>query len=166
MRSVTFLAAAAIGLVLSGCDEMPVTPPPDSAPAAAAEAGAAPAVTADPAFDSALNALRARHGLPAAVPDARLMAAAQLHAEDMAANGYFDHRSRDGRSYVQRIAAQGYPTCWPVENIAYGSAAPSGAFAQWAASPPHLRNMLTTGAVRYGIGQAGNIQVLDLARTC
>lgn len=163
MRAGILVLASALGVALAGCDEVPMTAP--------AEAGAvAPAalvpVASDSAFEGGLNALRAQHGLPAARPDARLTRAAQLHAEDMAANGYFNHVSRNGRTYIQRIAAQGYPTCWPVENIAYGSPTPSGALAQWTASPPHLRNMLTSGSVAYGLGRSGNIYVLDLARTC
>ncbi|MBW7921621.1 MAG: CAP domain-containing protein [Rubellimicrobium sp.] len=163
----TFLLAAA-GAALLGCDEVPVTSA--AAPEATPEAAAAPAptvaVATDAAFEAGLDALRARHGLSAATPDARLARAAQLHAEDMVRQGYFDHVSRDGRTYIQRIAAQGYPTCWPVENIAFGSHDASGALAQWTGSPPHLRNMLTSGSVAYGLGHAGNIYVLDLARTC
>lgn len=162
MRCTGMLAGAAIAVALAGCEEVPLTPAPVTGSTPTAET----AVTTDSAFMSGLNALRAQHGQPPAAPDSRLMTAAQLHAEDMAANGYFNHRSRDGRSYTQRIAAQGYPTCWPVENIAFGSHSPSGALAQWTGSPPHLRNMLTSGTVRFGLGQAGNIFVLDLARTC
>lgn len=171
MRALTVIAALAMGAALGGCDEAALAPA-ELAPAATAEAAAttspAPAseTVAVSSFDTALNAFRTQNGQSRATPDARLMAAAQRHADDMAANGYFDHRSRDGRTYIQRIAAAGYSTCWPVENIAWGQHGAEAAIASWAASPPHRRNMLGSGTVQYGVGQAGTIWVLDLARVC
>lgn len=166
MRALTFFAAVAMGAALVGCDEAALAPaaPPEAA-TATAHVPVSATVT-NPAFDAALNAFRAQNGQSRATPDARLMAAAQRHADDMAANGYFDHRSRDGRTYIQRIAAAGYSTCWPVENIGWGQRSADAALANWAASAPHRRNMLTSGTVQYGIGQAGTIWVLDLARVC
>src|SRR5688572_23644697 len=104
MRSMTFLAAAAIGVAFAACDEVPVTPAATAGAAPIPASAPAPEVAGDPAFQAGLNALRAQHGLSPARPDARLAAAAQLHAEDMIRQGYFDHVSRDGRTYIQRIA--------------------------------------------------------------
>lgn len=171
MRALTVFAALVMGAALVGCDEAALAP---AAPASAATVEAAattspapvPETVAVSSFDTAFNDFRAQNGQSRATPDARLMAAAQRHADDMVANGYFDHRSRDGRTYIQRIAAAGYSTCWPVENIAWGQRSAEAALASWAASAPHRRNMLTGGTVQYGIGHAGGIWVLDLARVC
>lgn len=161
MRLMALAAAAVIGVALAGCDEGATT-----ADAPPVMARAQTAVTVDPGFEAALNAFRARHGLPPATHNARLTAAAQLHAEDMAANGYFDHVSRDGRTYTQRLAAQGYRSCYPVENLAWGQRDASRAVVEWSGSPKHQRNMMLQGAVEYGLGQANNIYVLELARVC
>lgn len=164
MRLTVLVAAMAAALV-AGCDEAAMAP--GSAP------GAAPVMTratatapADPAFEAALNAFRVQNGLQPATHNARLAAAAQLHAEDMAAQGYFDHVSRDGRTYIQRLAAQGYRSCWPVENLAWGQRDAARAVVEWSGSPKHRTNMMLQGRVEYGLGQAGGIYVLELARLC
>lgn len=162
MRLVTLLAAAAGLAILAGCDEAAMTP--TTAPAVVTRAPVATAI--DQGFEATLNAFRAQNGLQPATFNASLAAAAQLHAEDMAVNGYFDHRSLDGRTYAQRIAAQGYRSCWPVENLAWGQRDAARAVTEWAGSPGHRRNMMLQGRVEYGLGQAGNIYVLELARVC
>lgn len=163
MRLVVLAAAAAALSLLAACDEAAVAP--DAAPMVA-RAPAAATMTVDPAFEAQLNAFRTQHGLQPATPNAQLAAAAQLHAEDMAAQGYFDHVSRDGRNYMQRLAAQGYRSCWPTENLAWGQRSAAQAVVEWAGSPKHRNNMMLQGRVEYGLGQAGGIYVLELARVC
>ena len=50
----------------------------------------------------------------------RLAAAAQGHAEDMTAKGYFSHTGQDGSSVAARVTRQGYTWSRVGENIAYG----------------------------------------------
>lgn len=162
MRLVSILATAATVALLAGCDE--VVTQPTAVPSVVARAPVATAI--NQGFEATLNAFRTQNGLQPATFNASLAAAAQLHAEDMAANGYFDHRSLDGRTYAQRISGQGYRSCWPVENLAWGQRDAARAVTEWAGSPGHRRNMMLQGRVEYGLGQAGNVYVLDLARVC
>lgn len=161
MRWTALAAALATAALVAGCDE---TVPVQGTTPVMARGTAPVAVNAD--FEAQLNAFRAQNGLQPATPNAQLAAAAQLHAEDMQAQGYFDHVSRDGRTYMQRIAAQGYRSCWPTENLAWGQRSAAQAVVEWAGSPGHRRNMMLQGRVEYGLGQAGNIYVLELARVC
>lgn len=117
-------------------------------------------------FGAILNETRARHGLAPATPNARLAAAAQAHADDMARQGYFSHDSLDGRSYIDRMRAAGHSSCYPVENLAMGQATEAQAVAEWMTSAGHRRNLLLSGQVEYGLGRAGEIYVLMLARIC
>jgi uncharacterized protein YkwD len=48
------------------------------------------------------------NGLPPLVYSERLKSAASSHTGDMAANGYYSHVSRDGRTWEQRILDAGY----------------------------------------------------------
>lgn len=58
---------------------------------------------------AALNRLRAENGVPALAANAQLDAAAQRHADDMAAKRFVDSVGSDGSSGRQRIEAAGYP---------------------------------------------------------
>lgn len=159
MRAVLPLIAL---LALAACD----APPPPAATAPAAAADVARAVAPASGFEGFLNAARAANGLSPATYDARLAAAAQAHADDMARQGYFSHESADGRTYIQRIRAQGHPACYPVENLASGVRSDAQAVDMWMGSPGHRANILLRGNVDYGIGRSGNIYVLVLSRRC
>ena len=137
-------------------------------PGGAAPEAAAAAQVAVPTggFGALLNAQRATAGLPAASADARLTAAAQGHAQDMAAQNYFSHTGLDGRHSSDRISASGYSTCRPSEVIAFGQRSEAEVFQTWVNSPPHLANMMMRGPVQYGLGHAGNKWVLVVAGVC
>ena len=100
-----------------------------------------------------VNAERAKAGCKAVVLDARLTAAAAGHAQDMATNDYFSHTSRDGRSFVERITAQGYPVPRS-ENIAAGQPTVSAVMDAWLASAGHRANILDCSAVAMGAASA------------
>ena len=111
------------------------------------------------------NAERAKAGCPALRVDARLTTAAQLHSADMSANSYFSHTSRDGRSFADRIRAQGYPTP-AAENIARGQRSASAVMQAWLNSPGHRRNILNCSLRAIGVGFApGNVWTQDFGRT-
>ena len=100
-----------------------------------------------------VNAERTKAGCKAVVLDPRLTAAAAGHAQDMATNNYFSHTSRDGRSFVDRIKAQGYPVPRS-ENIAAGQPTVTAVMDAWMASAGHRANILDCSAVAMGAASA------------
>jgi uncharacterized protein YkwD len=100
-----------------------------------------------------VNAERAKAGCEAVALDARLTAAAAGHAQDMARNNYFSHTSRDGRTFVDRITAQGYPVPRS-ENIAAGQPTVTAVMDAWMASAGHRANILDCSAVAMGAASA------------
>ena len=102
---------------------------------------------------SRVNAERAKAGCKAVVLDPRLAAAAAGHAQDMATNNYFSHTSKDGRSFVDRIKAQGYPVPRS-ENIAAGQPTVTAVMDAWMASAGHRANILDCSAVAMGAASA------------
>ncbi len=134
-------------------------------PTAQAPAPAATPVVARSDVGSQLNAVRAANGLPALSQSAQLTAAAQAHANDMAANRFFSHTGSDNSKPSQRIKRQGYSFCFVAENIAQGQKTPEAVMATWMASSGHRANNLTTQATEYGAARgAGDLWVLVFAQ--
>ena len=107
------------------------------------------------------NELRTEKGLPALVQDGKLMEAAQVRAEEMAATGVYDHVRPDGRS---RSTVTDCP--YTTENIHRISASrltdPSKdlaetAVGEWAASKVHLEAMLDAKRSAIGVGAAQGV---------
>ncbi len=86
--------------------------------------------------------------------NAEVAKAAQLHAEDMAANSYFDHDSLDGRSFVDRIEATAYRGSPGGENIASGFPTPQDTLRGWLNSPGHCTNLMDPEFDTMGLGFA------------
>ena len=103
-----------------------------------------------------VNARRAEAGCKPVALDPRLTAAAAGHAQDMATNDYFSHTSRDGRTFVDRIKAAGYPVPRS-ENIAAGQPTVAAVMDAWMGSAGHRANILDCSAVAMGVasGQGG-----------
>ena len=127
-----------------------------AAPSAAAGPSPAPAAVVE-----LLNAARARHGVPALRPDARLARAARRHSRDMVAHHYFSHDSRTGERFSARIARTGWMRSrehWRVgETLAWGAgakAAPSAIVAAWLASADHRRIVLARRFHVVGVGMS------------
>ncbi|WP_233815504.1 CAP domain-containing protein [Saccharothrix sp. S26] len=99
------------------------------------------------------NGERAAHGCPALAADDRLATAARAHSADMAANNYFDHVSQDGRSFVDRVKAAGYPAPG-AENIAAGQRTAEAVVKGWMDSPGHRANILNCKLKALGVGMA------------
>ena len=123
----------------------------------AAGAGAAPqparALTAADQLESQvlveLNQIRQRHGLTPLRLSKPLSAAADTHSRAMGTHGFFDHDSRDGSEFWQRVQRfygdEGYER-WSVgENLLWSSGHPTAAAALklWMGSPGHRKNILT-----------------------
>ncbi|GAA3218179.1 CAP domain-containing protein [Actinocorallia longicatena] len=97
------------------------------------------------------NAERAKGGCPALRGDARLATAARLHSQDMAAQNYFSHDSKDGSSPWDRIKRQGY-TDPGAENIAAGYPTPAAVMKGWMNSPGHRANIMNCKLKALGVG--------------
>jgi uncharacterized protein YkwD len=133
--------------------------------AAAALLAVAPATTAVPQADAAtltgqqqviqlVNAQRVKAGCRALRVDLRLVRAAQAHSIDMARRRYFSHTTPDGRTFVQRIRAQGYTGSPLGENIAAGYPTASAVMTAWMKSPGHRANILNCRYTYIGVGSA------------
>jgi uncharacterized protein YkwD len=113
-----------------------------------------------------VNAARKRAGLKPLQLNSRLDQAAQRHAEDMLAHGYFAHRSPSGTTVRERSKAAGYAWRAIGENIAYGQTSVDEVIETWLESPGHRRNILSPDFRELGVGLAlgrgrdGKYQVL------
>jgi uncharacterized protein YkwD len=102
---------------------------------------------------------RARH-LSALTANVRLARAAQRHASDMVARGYFSHVSLSGQSFSDRLRRVNYARgcAWSGgETLAWGTgsqASPAAAVDAWMHSPPHRAILLSRGFREVGIGIA------------
>jgi uncharacterized protein YkwD len=88
------------------------------------------------------NRLRADAKLPPLVTSAKLQAAAERHAKDMAAHGKMAHMGSDHSDPIDRIKATGYQYRRAGENIAAGRFAIERLMKGWMDSPHHKRNIL------------------------
>ena len=142
--------------------DFPVTVAAASAPAPA-PAPSTPSAFAQQVLDLT-NAARAvprtcgATSYAAAAPltwNAALAQAAQGHATDMAAQNYFSHTSKDGRTFSQRITNAGYTPYRTIgENIAAGQGTPQQVVDGWLKSEGHCRNIMNPNFKELGVGYA------------
>lgn len=102
------------------------------------------------------NAERSRRGRPQLRVNARLMRAAQLHAEQMARAGRLAHVLPDV-SYPRiedRLAAVKYGWQAFGENVAWGQSRPAEAVESWMGSRGHRTNILSPDFTEMGTGVA------------
>jgi len=107
---------------------------------------------------------RTSRGIPALQRGPQLELAAQRHADDMVARGYFSHTAPapapHGADPAVRAAQAGYPppAGWPTpyvgENIAMSNATARDTVLQWLKSPGHCTNMLRSTYAELGVGVA------------
>lgn len=103
-----------------------------------------------------INAFRQGHGCSILKWHDASARAAKLHSEDMAANNYFSHTSRDGRSPWKRLAAQGVSYQTAGENIASGYWSAVGAHNALVNSAGHRNNILAPSFRYLGVGVGYN----------
>lgn len=130
------------------------SPEPPSPPSTATPTTAAPPAPAPAPGDQVValvNAARADAGCGPLQVDERLALAAQRHSDDMAANDYFSHVSLDGRTFVDRVRAAGYPQPGG-ENIAQGQRGPAEVHDAWMNSEGHRANILNCSFTAIGVG--------------
>lgn len=104
---------------------------------------------------SQINAERQSRGLGRLVLNKGLNKAAQGHACDMAAKGYFSHTSKGGGTLKRRLNRVGYAPCLAAENI-YKSNIIDVARVRdkWMQSQGHRKNILLNGVDEVGLGVA------------
>jgi len=105
------------------------------------------------------NQIRVQAGLPSLKDNAKLRKAAFGQSADMVSNGYFDHTSPDGDTFVDRILASGYVKKndgWTLgENLAWGTgdlSTAQGVMNAWMNSPGHKANIVKKAYREVGIG--------------
>lgn len=100
------------------------------------------------------NALRKENGIAALTANDKLMQAAQVRADEMAASSVYSHTRPDGRKYItvtdcpyigENIHLIGE---WQIRD----SSLPSFAVEAWKNSAAHLKNMLNTRYHEIGVG--------------
>jgi uncharacterized protein YkwD len=97
------------------------------------------------------NEERANAGCGALRTASRLNEAARDHSADMATRNYFSHDTPEGRSFVDRLLAVGFPSPGG-ENIAMGQSSAQEVTTDWMNSPGHRRNILDCRFTRIGVG--------------
>lgn len=104
------------------------------------------------------NQIRAEKGLPALKDNAKLRKAAVGHSNDMVADGFFDHTSPNGDTFVDRILDAGYAKRnegWTIgENLAWGTgelSTPQAIMNAWMNSSGHKANILKKSYKEVGI---------------
>jgi uncharacterized protein YkwD len=105
------------------------------------------------------NQIRAQHNLPLLRDNAKLRKAAVGHSVDMVDEGYFDHTTPTGTTFVDRILDAKYAKQtdgWTLgENLAWGTgdlSTPAGVMQAWMNSAGHKANILKRSYREVGIG--------------
>jgi uncharacterized protein YkwD len=134
----------------------PTTPaPPSSTPANPGTVGTAE----ENEVVRLTNLERAKGGCAPLKHDPQLRQSAYGHSADMAAKGYFDHTSQDGRSFMDRIRGAGFTGGRAfAENIAWGYPNPAAVVDGWMNSSGHKANIMNCGYNLIGVGAAKNAQ--------
>jgi len=113
-----------------------------------------------------VNQARAEVHRRPVVANPALDRAAQAHADDMIAKGYYAHVSPQGVGPADWVKRAGYPRfSFVSENIAKGLFSPAEAVERWLGSRHHRRNILAADARDTGLGVAwsesdGELQVV------
>jgi uncharacterized protein YkwD len=116
------------------------------------------------------NQVRVQAGLPTLKDNAKLRKAAVGHSNDMVNDGFFDHTSPNGDTFVDRIIGAGYAKRndgWTIgENLAWGTgelSTPQAIMDAWMNSAGHKANIVKKAykevgiAVRIGVPTDGTV---------
>jgi uncharacterized protein YkwD len=101
-----------------------------------------------------VNEARRKASIKPLRSNSRLDRAAQRHAEDMLARGYFAHESPEGDTVRQRSKEARYNWRTIGENIAEGQFTVDEVMTTWLNSPGHRRNILDPRFEELGVGLA------------
>jgi uncharacterized protein YkwD len=96
-----------------------------------------------------INDERSSYGLQPVTANGDLRQAALSHSNEMINQGYFEHTSPSGLTFMDRIESTGYmqgARTWTVgENLVWGTgplSTPQALVTAWMNSPPHRENLL------------------------
>lgn len=104
---------------------------------------------------NAVNQARAQAGLGPLTMNGALVAAAQRHSSDMAANQFLGHTGSDGSSASQRISEAGYSWATVGENAAQTWSVSAGdVVGLWLGSDGHRANILNPAFIDMGLAYA------------
>lgn len=167
---MSLLLTLAATWVLAACG-LPAGPPPTAggpdpdAPIASEVARALlDAVNAARASERACGARGTFPAVPALRLEARLLTAAQAHADDMHEHGFMSHTGSDGSGPGERIARTGYQAASWGENVAWGYPTVDAVMAGWLGSDGHCANLMHPGFSELGAGESGRYWALVFAR--
>jgi hypothetical protein len=102
------------------------------------------------------NNSRAANGVASLSLNAKLDAAAQACADDMAARDYWSHYTPEGNPPWIWVSAQGYAYQKLGQNLATGFSDEQATIDGWMNSPPHRENLLDPSFTEVGFGYANN----------
>ncbi len=106
-----------------------------------------------------VNAARANDGKNPLKLDTKLIAAAEVHANDMNDNNIFSHTGSDGSSVSDRVNRQDYSWNAVAENIANGQRNAQQVHDAWMNSPGHRTNILNARYTEIGLSRVANLWV-------
>jgi uncharacterized protein YkwD len=129
----------------------PAPPPVTSSTAPPAAPPTSTDVSAQDQVVTLVNDERGKAGCGPLAVNAQLTAAAQGHASDMAARGYFEHTTPEGVTFDQRIRNAGYSKPG-AENIAQGAQTAASVMDLWMNSAGHRANILNCDLNTIGVG--------------
>lgn len=134
-----------------------LSPSPHASPVSPAGAPSATLPVLHTQLLEALNQARAHERCPPLALDARLNAAAQGHAAEIARRREVSHRSADGSTLDQRLQRHGYTARRSTELIAVSREPPAALTAAWMSEPLDGRQRREISNCLYqdlGIGMA------------
>ena len=102
-----------------------------------------------------VNEAREKEGLQPLKYNDKVAAVAQLRADEMNKNKYFEHERPNHTSWVTAYQELGVDYTIAAENIARGFSQPETVVAAWMASEGHRKNILNPRIEYMGIGISG-----------
>lgn len=105
-------------------------------------------------LDNLTNGERQTQNLPTLTVSSILNKAAQMKADDMAANGYFAHTSPDGKTPWYWLEQAGYNYQYAGENLAINFSDSKDVTDAWMNSPTHKANIVKGNYTEIGTGVA------------
>ena len=101
-----------------------------------------------------INPVREEQGFLGLQASEKLNKAAQMKAEDMIENDYFEHISPDGKYPWEWLKQVDYNYAAAAENLAMNASEPKSLVRAWLNSPSHAKNILNGYFTEIGIGIA------------
>jgi len=103
------------------------------------------------------NEYRSVDGTPALVENPLLKSAAEAKAHDMAARGYFSHRTPEGNDSWVFLDRAGYVYTVAGENLAVNFTESNTVTDAWVRSPTHRANITNPEFTNIGVGTAQGV---------